>query len=154
MGKMVMRNLLLVAAIGAAALLFGTLRAGAQEAPAAPAIATAPAAPANPLLEKVNGVRKFTLDSVLLGQTKFWLPSTIVVDQGDQVELTLKNEVPGVQNIQHGFSIPGYNIATIVTAGKPQKVSFTADKPGIFVFGCQLHPAHVGGQLIVRAKGS
>jgi nitrosocyanin len=154
MGKMVIRNLLLVAAIGAVALLSGASRTGAQEAPAAPAIKVAPAAPANPLLEKVNGVRKFTLDSVLLGETKFWLPSTIVVEQGDQVELTLKNEVPGVQNNQHGFAIPAYNIATVVTAGKPQKVAFTADKPGIFVFGCQLHPAHVGGQLIVRARSS
>ncbi len=145
MRKTAMRNFLALAVIGAVAFLFAASDAGSQGAPAAPA---------NPLLEKVNGVRKFTLDSVLIGETKFWLPSTIVVEQGDKVELTLKNEVPGVQNNQHGFAIPAYNIATIVTAGKPEKVSFTADKPGVFVFGCQLHPAHVGGQLIVRQKSS
>ncbi len=117
--------------------------AGAQMAPAA--------VPAN-LQEMVSGARHFTEVSVLIGNTKFWLPSTIVVDQGDKVEITLKNEVPGAGN-QHGFEIPGYNIEKVVTAGKPEKVEFTADKPGLFTFGCQLHPGHVGGQLIVRPKG-
>ncbi len=120
--------------------------ARAQMAPAAPA-----AVPAN-LQEMVNGARHFTEVSVLIGSTKFWLPSTLVVDQGDKVEITLKNEVPGAGSNQHGFEIPAYNIEKIVTAGKPEKVEFTADKPGVFVFGCQLHPAHVGGQLIVRPK--
>jgi len=119
--------------------------ARAQTAPAA-------AVPAN-LQEMVNGARHFTEVSVLIGTTKFWLPSTLVVNQGDKVEITLKNEVPGVGSNQHGFEIPAYNIEKVVTAGKPEKVEFTADKPGVFVFGCQLHPAHVGGQLIVRPKG-
>ena len=145
MGRKMMRNSRALAVIGGVALLLAASGARAQQpAPAAP--------PANPLLEKVNGVRKFTLVSVLIGETKFWLPGTITVEQGDKVELTLKNEVPGVQNNEHGFAIPGYNIATIVTAGKPEKVTFTADKPGIFRFGCQLHPAHVGGQLIVQPR--
>ena len=138
-----------LAMLAAAGLIFGAASiAGAQTPPAA-----APAAaPANPLPEMVNGVRKFTEVSVLIGETKFWLPSTIVVNEGDKVEITLKNQVPGAQNNQHGFAIPAYGIEKIVTAGKPEKVEFTADKPGLFVFGCQLHPGHVGGQLIVRPK--
>ena len=28
-------------------------------------------------------------------------------------------------------------------------VEFTADKAGIFPINCQLHPAHVGGELVV-----
>ena len=134
---------------GAGMIFCAASIAGAQTAaPAAPA-----AAPANPLPEMVNGVRKFTEVSVLIGTTKFWLPSTLVANEGDKVEITLKNEVPGAANNQHGFEIPAYNIEKVVTAGKPEKVEFTADKPGVFIFGCQLHPAHVGGQFIVRPKG-
>ena len=138
-----------LAMLAAAGLIFGAASiAGAQTPPAA----AGAAAPANPLPEMVNGVRKFTEVSVLIGETKFWLPSTIVVNEGDKVEITLKNQVPGAQNNQHGFAIPAYGIEKIVTAGKPEKVEFTADKAGLFVFGCQLHPGHVGGQLIVRPK--
>ena len=31
----------------------------------------------------------------------------------------------------------------------PNTVEFTADKVGVFPYSCQLHPAHVGGQLVV-----
>jgi nitrosocyanin len=144
MGKFaMMRKITMLAAAGMIFCAASMARAQA----AAPA-----AVPAN-LQEMVNGARHFTEVSVLIGTTKFWLPSTLVVNEGDKVEITLKNEVPGAANNQHGFEIPAYNIEKVVTAGTPEKVEFTADKPGVFVFGCQLHPAHVGGQLIVRPKG-
>ena len=95
--------------------------------------------------------KSFTLVSVMIDDVKFWLPSTIVVNQGDTVKLTLKNQVPGTENT-HGFTIPAYNITQVVTRGAPTTVSFVADKPGVFTYFCQLHAAHVGGQLIVRAK--
>jgi nitrosocyanin len=93
----------------------------------------------------------FTLVSVMIDDVKFWLPSTIVVNQGDKVKLTLKNQVPGSE-ITHGFTVPGYNIAEVITRGQPKTITFVADKAGIFPYYCQLHPAHIGGQLIVRAK--
>jgi nitrosocyanin len=98
-----------------------------------------------------GGTVNFTLVSVLIDDVKFWLPSTIVVNQGDKVKLTLKNQVPGA-DITHGFTIPGYNIAEVVTRGQPKTITFVADKAGIFPYYCQLHPAHVGGQLVVHAK--
>ncbi len=93
--------------------------------------------------------KTFTLVSVMIDDVKFWLPSTIVVDQGDKVKLVLKNQVPGAEN-QHGFSIPAYNITEVVTRGEPKTITFVADKPGVFPYVCQLHAAHVGGQLIVH----
>lgn len=33
-----------------------------------------------------------------------------------------------------------------------QVIEFTADKEGIFPMHCQLHPGHVGGQLVVMKK--
>ena len=80
--------------------------------------------------------------------TKLWLPGTIVVKKGSKVTLKLINNVPADPK-EHGFAIPAYGIAETVVRGEPKTVEFTADKPGIFPITCHLHPAHVGGQLVV-----
>ena len=110
---------------------------------------SAPSAPA-PAAEE-PGTRSFTMVSVEADDAKIWLPSVIAVEQGDKVKLTLKNLVPGAVN-QHGFTIPAYNVTEVVTRGEPKTVTFVADKAGVFPFSCQLHPAHIGGSLIVEPK--
>jgi nitrosocyanin len=110
----------------------------------------APSAAAAPAMEE-PGTRSFTMVSVEVDGAKIWLPSVIAVEQGDKVKLTLKNLVPGAEN-QHGFTIPAYNIAEVVTRGVPKTITFVADKAGVFQFFCQLHPAHIGGSLIVEPK--
>ena len=80
--------------------------------------------------------------------SKLWLPGTITVKKGTKVTIKLVNNVPSDPN-QHGFAIPAFNIAEVVTRGEPKTVEFTADKVGVFPIICQLHPAHVGGQLVV-----
>ena len=97
------------------------------------------------------GVQKFTIVAVQIGTTKFWLPSTIIVHQGEKVVLTLKNDIPGAED-RHGFSLPAYNITEVVQRGQPKTVSFVATREGVFPYLCQLHAAHVGGQLIVEPK--
>ena len=67
---------------------------------------------------------------------------------GSKVTLKLINNVPADPK-EHGFAIPAYNIAETVVRGEPKTVEFTADKAGVFPITCHLHPAHVGGQLIV-----
>ncbi len=60
--------------------------------------------------------------------------------------MTLINNVPsGV----HGFYIPDYDIRKEVQKGKKEVMNFTANKEGLFAMKCHLHPAHVGGQLLV-----
>jgi nitrosocyanin len=108
-----------------------------------------PAAPA-PAMEE-PGTRSFTLVSIEADGAKIWLPSVIAVEQGDKVKLTLKNLVPGADN-KHGFTIPAYNITEVVTRDEPKTVTFVADKAGVFQYSCQLHPAHIGGSLIVEPK--
>ncbi len=135
-----LRTLTIVAVAGA--MMIG---AGARLGIAAEAQPSAAGAAAE------GGTVNFTLVSVLIDDVKFWLPSTIVVNQGDRVKLTLKNQVPGA-DVTHGFTIPGYNIAEVITRGQPKTITFVADKAGVFPYYCQLHPAHVGGQLIVRGK--
>src|SRR5260370_37100239 len=79
------------------------------------------------------------------------MPSGIGVEKGEKVKPTPKNLVPGVEN-KHGFTIPAYNITEVVTRDEPKTVSFVADKAGVFPFSCQLHPAHIGGSLVVPPK--
>jgi plastocyanin len=100
-------------------------------------------------LAQDTGTKSFTVVAEKIGTTKFWLPSILVVNQGDKVKLKLVNDIEGEPN-QHGFSIPAYNVTELVTRGTPVTVDFTADKPGVFPFICQVHPAHIGGQLVVH----
>jgi nitrosocyanin len=95
--------------------------------------------------EKVD---QFTIVNVEYEGTKMWLPGTMVVHKGDKVKVRLINNVKSDPN-QHGFTIPAYNIAVVVTRGEPATLDFVADRVGIFPIACQLHPGHVGGQLVV-----
>jgi plastocyanin len=96
--------------------------------------------------------QKFTIVAEQIGKSKFWIPSNIMVNQGDKVTFVLKNEIEGA-DITHGFELDAYGIKEVVTRGVPKTVTFTADKPGIFHYYCQLHPAHIGGELLVIPKG-
>lgn len=90
--------------------------------------------------------RTITLVNYETDGVKQWLPGTIIVKKGDDVEITLINNVPsGV----HGFMIPDFNVKKDVMKGKKEVVTFKADKDGLFDMKCHLHPAHVGGQLLV-----
>jgi nitrosocyanin len=144
MSKMIFKTLAVLAA--AAAFMLPSANRNAYAQNAAPSAAAAPAPAAEEL-----GTVSATLVSVEINDTKFWLPSSLTVEQGDKVKLTLKNQVPGASNT-HGFTIPGYNITEVVTRGTPKTITFVADKVGVFPYSCQLHPAHVGGQLIVVPK--
>ena len=130
-----------------AAILTLAIIAGAPHALAADTSTAAPMAPDAPQ----PGVQKFTIVAVQIGNTKFWLPSTIIVHQGEKVVLTLKNDIPGAED-RHGFSLAAYNITEVIKRGEPKTVSFVASRAGTFPYICQLHAAHVGGQLIVEPK--
>jgi nitrosocyanin len=105
-------------------------------------LGTAPAARAE------ETVREITVVNVEYEGTKIWVPSTLVVTRGDRVKLKLINNVPSEPN-QHGFAIAAFNVAAVVDRGQPATVEFVAEQAGIFPITCHLHPAHVGGQLVV-----
>ena len=90
----------------------------------------------------------FTIVNIEYEGTKVWTPGTLIVKKGTLVKLKLVNRVPSDPN-QHGFAIPAYKIAEVVTRGEDKSVEFKADKDGVFPIICQLHPAHVGGELVV-----
>lgn len=74
-------------------------------------------------------VKEFTVEATLWQFT----PSTITVNRGDTVKLTLKN-VEGV----HGIYIPDYNVSLKAGAGETNSTEFTADKAGTFPFRCNV----------------
>ena len=90
--------------------------------------------------------RSITLVNYEFEGVKQWLPGTIVAKKGDDLEITLINNVPSGD---HGFFIPDFKITKVVSKGKKEVVKFKVDKDGIFQMKCHLHPAHVGGQLVV-----
>jgi nitrosocyanin len=112
------------------------------------ALLIAAAALAGPAIAQTPTAVTQTVVNVEYEGTKLWLPGTIVVKKGSKVTLKLINNVPADPK-EHGFAIPAYNIAETVVRGEPKTVEFTADKAGIFPITCHLHPAHVGGQLVV-----
>lgn len=95
--------------------------------------------------------RSFNVVNIEYEGTKVWMPATLVVEKGDKVKIKLINNVTSDPN-QHGFAIPEFKVAAVVDRGEPKTVEFVADKAGIFATSCQLHPAHIGGQLIVLDK--
>ena len=98
--------------------------AGSEQQPAGN---NPPAPPAQPA--QGNEVKEFTIEATL------WTfsPSTITVNKGDVVKLTLKN-VEGV----HGIYIPDYNVSLKAGAGETASIEFTADKAGTFPFRCNI----------------
>ena len=92
--------------------------------------------------------KKFTLVNVLLDGTKIWLPSSIMVQQGDEVELTLINKLDD----PHGFEIKAFGIEQVVQPKSQMTVTFTASQAGAYHYSCHIHPPHLGGNLLVLSK--
>jgi hypothetical protein len=65
--------------------------------------------------------KKFTLINVDLDGTKIWLPSSIMVQQGDDVELTLINKLDD----PHGFEIKAFGIEQVVQPKSPDSIGFS-----------------------------
>ena len=92
--------------------------------------------------------KKFTLINVVFDDTKIWLPSTLIVHAGDEVELTLINKL----DAPHGFKIDAFGIETVLQPMSKTTVRFTAANPGLYSFICQMHVPHIGGEILVLAK--
>ncbi len=92
--------------------------------------------------------RSFTIVNIEYEGSRVFVPATLVVHQGDHVKIKVVNNIKSDPN-QHGFSIPDFKVEKVITRGEPQEVEFDASRVGVFPIQCQLHTAHVGGQLVV-----
>ena len=61
-------------------------------------------------------------------------PSVITVDKGDNVKISITS-----LDVEHGFSLPEYNIDAGIKPGKTTLVEFTANKAGTFTFSCNVY---------------
>ena len=76
-------------------------------------------------------------------------PSTITVNRGDKVVLSIRSV-----DVTHGFALPDFKINRNLEPGKTVNIEFTADKTGTFTFFCSVfcgegHP-RMNGSLIVK----
>ncbi len=76
-----------------------------------------------------------------------WDPGTIIVNQGDEVTL----EIIGINGDDHPFTIEGYWLSGVVHRGRITRLSFVADKPGIFKIICRKHAPSMQADLVVLA---
>lgn len=76
-----------------------------------------------------------------------WDPGTIVVNQGDAVTL----EIIGINGDEHPFTIEGYWLSGTVRRGQITRLSFVADKVGIFKIICRKHAPSMQADLVVLA---
>ena len=98
---------------------------------------------------EATAVRKFTVVNVLYEGSKVFVPSVLIAEKGEKVQIKIINKIPG-EPPNHGFAIPAFGVEEVVNSGETKTVEFMADKAGLFDVKCQLHPAHVHGQLLVR----
>ena len=80
--------------------------------------------------------------------TYVWQPSQIIVNEGDEVTL----EFVGINGANHPTTIAGYNKTFGLKRGTVNRVTFTADKPGVFHITCATHRPSMVGELIVLPK--
>lgn len=81
-------------------------------------------------------------------QTYRWLPGTVVVNEGDEVTL----EILGVNGPQHPSVIEDYGVGFVVRRGEVTRVTFKADKVGIFDIVCEVHRPAMIAQLVVLPR--
>ena len=90
-------------------------------------------------------VRKITLVNYEIEGTKQWVPGTIAGYEEEELEITLINKAKG----PHGFMIPSHEVTEVVKKGEKKTIKVKLKKEGIYPMKCHLHPAHIGGQLII-----
>lgn len=139
------RFIVVLAVLTATVLIFGCLGYGEQQ-PSPTSGKTSAPGPADKKSSSATGeVKEFTITAFKFG----FNPSTITVNKGDTVRLTITST-----DTTHGFAIRDYNINQRIEPGKPVKIEFTADKSGTFTYACNVYcgGGHSGmkGQLIVK----
>ncbi len=101
-------------------------------------------------LPEGNGYKRTdTKDGKWETSTYRWEPGTVVVYQGDDVEL----RIFGVNGASHPSKIEGYDKTFAVKRGELTTVSFKADKSGLFRILCDAHSPSMTGLLVVLPRG-
>lgn len=82
--------------------------------------------------------------------TYIWSAQQIMVNQGDDVTLLFV----GINGATHPTTIEGYDQAFTLQRGTVHKVSFKADKAGVFKIICTTHGPTMTSELVVVPKSN
>jgi hypothetical protein len=82
-------------------------------------------------------------------ETYHLTPALVVVNQGDTVTL----EIIGINGKQHPLKVEGYNVSGVVKRGEVTRITFTADKAGIFMITSSSKPPTMQAELVVLPGG-
>lgn len=77
-----------------------------------------------------------------------WQPAQIIVNEGDEVTL----EFVGINGAAHPTTIAAFGQTFTVKRGQAHRITFTADKVGIFGIICSTHGPSMSGELVVMPK--
>jgi len=77
-----------------------------------------------------------------------WTPSQIIVNQDDDVTL----EFVGINGANHPTTIAGYDKSFVLKRGQATKISFKADKAGLFAIQCGTHKPSMAAELVVLPR--
>jgi plastocyanin len=80
--------------------------------------------------------------------TYVWQPSQIFVNEGDEVTL----EFVGINGANHPTTISGYNKSFELKRGQVTRISFKADKAGVFPIECATHKPSMVSELVVLPR--
>lgn len=81
-------------------------------------------------------------------ETYRYTPGTVVVNQGDTVTL----EIAGINGKEHPFYLEGYDVKGVVKRGEVTRVTFNADKAGIFKLVCEIHRPTMQADIVVLKR--
>lgn len=90
--------------------------------------------------------KEFTLLNVELEGSKIWLPGVLVLKRGEEAKLKLINK----HKDPHGFAVDELKVQAVAEGGATREVTIKPTRAGTFRSYCHLHPAHIGGQVIVN----
>ena len=76
------------------------------------------------------------------------MPGQIIVNEGDEVTL----EFVGINGASHPTTIKGFGKAFVLKRGTVTRVSFVADKVGVFPIECSTHRPSMTAEIIVLPR--
>ena len=101
------------------------------------------------MVAKANvGDRRVEVATPATGGNYTWYPSRLVVEEGDEVTI----DFAGINGDQHPTTIAAFGQTFAVKRGQMTRVTFIADKVGIFGYVCSTHQPGMSGELIVLPK--
>ncbi len=81
-------------------------------------------------------------------ETYRYTPGTVIVNEGDTVTL----EIAGINGKEHPFQLEGYDVSGNVKRGEITRVTFNADKAGIFRLVCAIHRPTMVAEIVVLKR--